>query len=215
MHMHMHMHMRMCMHMTCTCACTCGPSTTTQSNTQAPSPCPQPHPTPPLPQDCFPAPGSIGLAGIGVVCMTSGLTANYAEVENTRPDPWTSYEDAFDACEDGGHAAVVSATGNCASVVYSGACSSDDTLCYNNAAVSSISSALWATFAHEVFFTLKPHHPCTNFPSPSRSCANSSTARAQKRECEHTFEPQLCSPPLRTGRTQSRWSSHVRARPLN
>ena len=59
----------------------------------------------------------------------------------------------LDACEDGGHAAVVSATGNCASVAYSGACSSDDTLCYNNAAVSSISSALWATFAHEVAFT--------------------------------------------------------------
>ena len=113
--------------------------------------------------------------------MTSGLTANYAEVGNTRPDPWTSYEDAFDACEDGGHAAVVSATGNCASVVYSGACSSDDTLCYNNAAVSSISSAFWATFAHEVTFTPKPHHPRTYSPNP-RALVQTQAQHAHKSE---------------------------------
>ena len=128
--------------------------------------------------------------------MTSGLTANYAEVGNTRPDPWTSYEDAFDACEDGGHAAVVSATGNCASVVYSGACSSDDTLCYNNAAVSSISSAFWATFAHEVTFTPKPHHPRTNFPFTlalmcKRKHSTRTKARARANVRAPTMQPSL------------------------
>ena len=99
--------------------------------------------------DCFPAPGVVGLASLQGLCR-SGLLTRF-EDSGVDPDPGDSLSlsEQLDVCDQNGFEGVVTATGNCAEVTYSGSpsCGPDPhVLCTANAGVSTNGNNFWHTF---------------------------------------------------------------------
>ena len=112
--------------------------------------------------DCFPAPGTVGLASRGALCRTSGYTTIFSDSDHD-PDPTgqMTLTEKLTACDNLGYEGVVTSTSQCAAVhTWSNRpCdASDDFLCSANGAVSSNSDTLWHTFAHEVGHNLGGAH---------------------------------------------------------
>lgn len=103
--------------------------------------------------DCFPAPGTVGLAGLGIGCQA--LTSKQMFVADTgvRCDDSTEYPDGCDV--------KFGDTANAASAYfYSNAptCGEGIYVCSGVSGLSSYSEGMWYTFAHEVGHVFAAQH---------------------------------------------------------
>jgi len=122
--------------------------------------------------DCFPSPGTVGIASKGGLCKAPGQRTSFVAT-TIDPDPSDNLTlvQRLDACDRQGYEGVVEGTRLCARALYSGAACGADShpgggnttpgkleLCSANAGVSSNGPSLWHTFAHEIAHGLGGGH---------------------------------------------------------
>lgn len=104
-----------------------------------------------LMSNCFPSPGTVGIAQLYSTCQPA---ARLEFIDSGIPAAATA------SARDDGCATVVVATGNCATATLRGACGEEDVVCRANTGISSWSydGTFWHTFAHEVAHNLGAEH---------------------------------------------------------